>query len=154
MNNRNKFFLGIVFIIILVFVFLPEKEQTFLYAAGVDPESESDWYQINNLSIYSKENNDMIEIDLKNNERDKITEFMKSAIVSEKPVKPLAKSTAIAKQEGFTGDGMPMMFTIYIDNKDNYYVSFDHFMYEEEWHKFINDELPEYYLEITKNVPQ
>lgn len=138
----------IAFLVISLSFFTKEKYQTFSYAAGVAPGYE--FYPINKLSIYSKEKDDFVEINLKNEERDRITELMNSVNVSANTVKPPSNKRIIAEQNGFDGGGMVLHFSIYVDNRENYYVLFHQFIDEAKWHKLQDSQLPEYYLKIVK----
>lgn len=149
LKNNWRLLSFIALIIIGISIYINMQTKVMPQAMYIEPDYR--WYGIRTLSIYSESDKDMVEITLKNEDRDKITELINNTTVSAFEVSEPENAKKIVTQTAVAGNGIPFDFSIHKTRWGNYYL---HIKSLDPpvgiWHKIKVSDLPDYYLELEK----
>ncbi|MFY3791221.1 hypothetical protein ACOQFO_05905 [Ureibacillus sp. MALMAid1270] len=157
MNKRKLLSLGtiaILLIIALTYFFIKgQQSQTFAEANRVFPPY--DQYIMDELHIYSEENNAMIPVEISSDDMKILTEIMNTTEVSGDNIKEPFSKTLIVEQKFRDIAGGNLNFTLYRFN-NHFYVAIpvDIHTNEIEWYQLKSTDLPEFYLKLLEKTPQ
>ena len=153
MNKRKLILLSsialVIVIIATVYIVRGLQTQTFAYANLVDPDYTL--LVIEELNIYSQEEDAMIPIKIRGDDKERLNELMLTTKVSKYPVKEPSSVTFIAEQKFRDTFGTNFGFALY-KKKQNYYVAIPTDIYIEqiEWYKLKSTEIPDFFHDLLE----
>lgn len=152
MNKRKLILLGsiaLVVIVATVYIVRGLQTQTFAYANLMDPDYNL--LVIEELNIYSEEEDAMIPIKIRGDDKERLNELMLTTKVSKYPVKEPSSVTLIAEQKFRDALGANLSFTLHTKN-NNYYVAVPADIYIEqiEWYKLKSTEIPDFFIYLLE----
>ena len=120
--NKYKWRLSLIIALILIGISIYINMQTKVMPQTIFIEPDSRWYGIQTLLVYSESDKDMVEITLKNEDRDKITELINNTTVSAFEVSEPRNAKNLVTQTAVAGNGIPFDFSIHKTSWGNYYI--------------------------------